>query len=162
MRYVGERPSAKIYSIFQKLHKQSLNFKNEYFESRRKVFLAVEELVRGKLSEIGEECRRNHLGLMDLNDSLDFQDHDEQESLRINSMREQVYSPPDNTKFFRKPEKTQEKPNMNPSTVITANSVSRIAPPVNNTPKAPVPTINAALSRLKDAEPKSPTVRKAE
>ena len=52
MRYSGERPSNKINGIFQKVHKKSLNFRNEYFDSKIKYFSCIEELLRSKLNQI--------------------------------------------------------------------------------------------------------------
>lgn len=39
----------QIYSIFQKIHKRSLNFKNEYFDSKIKLLTHIEDLVRAKI-----------------------------------------------------------------------------------------------------------------
>lgn len=41
VRYSNERPKQQIYSIYQKMHKRSLNFKNEYFDSKVKLLTHV-------------------------------------------------------------------------------------------------------------------------
>lgn len=78
IQYVGERPTHKIYSIFQKLHKRSLNFYNEYFDPKVKTFTNVEDLLRSKIDEISNEFK-NKRGFrnIDLNDSLDYQEYNE-------------------------------------------------------------------------------------
>ena len=50
----------KIYALFQKLHKRSLNFKNEYFDSKAKILGDLYQLLRGKIKEIVDDSRRGH------------------------------------------------------------------------------------------------------
>jgi hypothetical protein len=79
VRYSGERPSNKIYSIFQKIHKRSLDFHNEYFDSKVKFFTFIEEMLRSQLHLIANECRRDkNLRHVDLSESLDYQDYTEE------------------------------------------------------------------------------------
>jgi hypothetical protein len=105
--FIGERPTAKIHAIFQKLHKRSLNFFNEYIDSRGKIFGSIEGLVKGKLRDIGEACRQEGQAV-DLNDSLDYQDYGEQESLKLNENREKMYSPPKKQMDRRTPTRTND------------------------------------------------------
>jgi tyrosyl-tRNA synthetase len=94
VRYSGERPASKIYAIFQKVHKKSLNFRNEYFDSKIKYFSSIEELLKSKLQQITNECRKTKsMKNVDLNDSLEYQDYTEEESFKINSIRENLYEP---------------------------------------------------------------------
>ncbi len=57
------------------MHKRSLTFKNEYFDSKVKLLTHVEELIRSKIDEIMDmgDCveQENTFTALDLNDSLD-------------------------------------------------------------------------------------------
>ena len=55
------------------MHKRSLNFKNEYYDSKVKLLTRVEELIRGKIYDIlsQREAQQKPLSARDLNDSLD-------------------------------------------------------------------------------------------
>jgi hypothetical protein len=115
IRYTGERPANRIYNIFQKLHKRSMDFHNEYFDSKVKCFTCIEEMLRSQLHLIANECRKDkQLRYADLSESLDFQDYTEEESFKINSIRDHLYEPVNiakeedkikSPKYFRKPEK---------------------------------------------------------
>lgn len=73
------------------MHKRSLNFKNEYFDSKVKLLTNVEEFVRAKIEEIINNKNENNCTVMDLNDSLDYHAENLEELNRINQIREEVY-----------------------------------------------------------------------
>ena len=73
------------------MHKRSLNFKNEYFDSKVKLLTSVEELVRGKIDEIINKKHENTFTALDLNESLDYHADNLEEINRINQIREEVY-----------------------------------------------------------------------
>lgn len=84
VNYSGERPGNQIYPIFQRLHKRSLNFVNEYFDSKIKTFTNVEILIRNQMKKIMEACKSKYSFSADLNDSLDYQEYTEEESFKLN------------------------------------------------------------------------------
>ena len=49
MRYADARPASKIYRIFQNIHRKSINFVNDYFDSKVKIFTEVENMLRSQL-----------------------------------------------------------------------------------------------------------------
>lgn len=59
VQYKGERPTQKIYSIYQKIHKRDNNFINETYESRTRIFTSIQSLIINKLKQIVEESRRS-------------------------------------------------------------------------------------------------------
>lgn len=73
------------------MHKRSLNFKNEYFDSKVKLLTSVEDLVRGQIDEIINNKQQKTFTALDLNDSLDYHAENLEEMNRINLIREQVY-----------------------------------------------------------------------
>lgn len=94
IKYTKQRPKSYIYSIFHKMHKKSLNFKNQYFDSKVKIFTNVEELVRSKIDQIVNRTKKekeNTFTALDLNDSLDYHPEDMDEINRMYKIREEVY-----------------------------------------------------------------------
>lgn len=73
------------------MHKRSLNFKNEYYDSKVKLLTSVEALIRGKIDEIVNYKQENSFTAVDLNDSLDYHAENLEELNRINQIREEVY-----------------------------------------------------------------------
>ena len=57
IKYNGSRPVSQIQSIFQRLHKRSMNFVNEYFDERVSSFVGVESLLRAKVRELSKMCQ---------------------------------------------------------------------------------------------------------
>lgn len=53
--YHDERPKQRIYALCQKIHKRSLNFKNEYFDSKVKLMHNLQGLIRNKIEEIVDQ-----------------------------------------------------------------------------------------------------------
>lgn len=74
--YHDERPKQRIYALCQKIHKRSLNFKNEYFDSKVKLMHNLQGLIRNKIEEIVDQMnnkdQENTFTALDLNDSLDY------------------------------------------------------------------------------------------
>ena len=98
VEFNNDRPVHRIYSVFQKMHKRSLNFKNEYYDSKVKLLTRVEELIRGKIYDIlsQREAQQKPLSARDLNDSLDYHSNGGEQMKQI---REEVYeSKPDQRK----------------------------------------------------------------
>ena len=77
------------------MHKRSLNFKNEYYDSKVKLLTRVEELIRGKIYDIlsQREAQQKPLSARDLNDSLDYHSNGGEQMKQI---REEVYEPKPN------------------------------------------------------------------
>jgi hypothetical protein len=71
-----------------------MNFLNEYVDSKAKVANTVEDLLRGKLKEIVEKGISQEYIADCINDSLDFHEYTEEESMRNYENRERMYSPP--------------------------------------------------------------------
>ena len=57
IKYNGVRPTQQIQAIFHKVHKRSMNFINEYFDSRIGSFMGVEGLLRSQLKELTRMCQ---------------------------------------------------------------------------------------------------------
>jgi hypothetical protein len=73
VQYKGERPTQRIYQIYQKVHKRDSNFVNEAYESKTKVFTSIQSLIINKLKQIVEESRKSeNIARFDLNESLDY------------------------------------------------------------------------------------------
>lgn len=70
---------------------KSLSFINEYFDSKIKIFSNVEGLLRAQLKKITEECKAKYSFSGDLNDSLDYQEYNEEESFKLNENRGIMY-----------------------------------------------------------------------
>jgi hypothetical protein len=54
----------------------------------------MQSLIINKLKQIVEENRKTGMGRFDLNESLDYQEYNEEESLKLHEIRDQMYSPP--------------------------------------------------------------------
>lgn len=121
VKYGSERPTQRIYQIYQKLHKKDYNFVNEACEAKAKVFASIQSLIVNKLKSIVEESKRSlQINPSELNDSLNYQEKDEEESLKLHQIREKMYSPPKRT--F---EKTPSKADL-PSTSLLKKSFKRL------------------------------------
>lgn len=124
------------------MHKRSLNFRNEYFDSKVKVFANIEELVRSKIQDI-VNCGGNHENTFtagDLNDSLDYHAENMEEINRIYKVREEVYESSHIPMKKATSKYTQE--NSDPKKSKSSVSSSRLSPAKNsklasnaNTPK---------------------------
>jgi hypothetical protein len=68
-------------------------------------------MLRSQLHLIAKECRdTKQIRQVDLCESLDYQDYTEEESLKINSIRDILYEPPTSTKSHPLDEKTKPPP----------------------------------------------------
>lgn len=58
------------------MHKRSLNFKNEYFDSKVKIFTNLQYILKSNIQKIVNYNMKNKIHsatVGDLNDSLDYQ-----------------------------------------------------------------------------------------
>jgi len=67
------------------MHKRSLNFKNQYFDSKVKTLGDIQTILRGNIQKIVNYNIKNGIreaNAQDLNDSLDYQNLNEYESIK--------------------------------------------------------------------------------
>lgn len=67
---------------------------NEYVDSKAKVFQKVEDIVRTKLKDIAQEGKNKNILKKSIDDSLEYREYNEEESLKNIENRERMYSPP--------------------------------------------------------------------
>ena len=67
MEYVGTRPKARIYGVFENIHKRGINFVNAYFNSNLKLFNNIENMLREELKKIVLDCKNKYTFSADLN-----------------------------------------------------------------------------------------------
>lgn len=76
------------------MHKRSLNFKNQYFDSKVKTLGDIQTILRGNIQKIVNYNIKNGIreaNAQDLNDSLDYQNLNEYESIKTAENRQNMY-----------------------------------------------------------------------
>ncbi len=76
------------------MHKRSLNFKNQYFDSKVKTLGDLQTILRGNIQKIVNYNMKNGIREAtagDLNDSLDYQNLEGYESIKTAKNRQNMY-----------------------------------------------------------------------